>query len=95
VRFWVILYVSVCLAIQYFHMEHFKNTQMFVYNTKCIIVIHILWQYIITPVFHKLKKSAFFQINDLSILASINKNNTYYRPFFMLKFVTDFQVGQQ
>jgi hypothetical protein len=39
--------------------------------------------------------SALFQTNDLSILASINENNTYYRPFLTLKDVTDLQAGQQ
>jgi hypothetical protein len=39
--------------------------------------------------------SALFQMNDLSILASINENNMYYRPFLMLKNVTDLQAGQQ
>jgi hypothetical protein len=37
--------------------------------------------------------SALFQMNDFSILASINENNTYYRPFLMLKNVTDLQAG--
>jgi hypothetical protein len=38
---------------------------------------------------------ALFQLDDLSILASINENNTYYRPFLTLKNVTALQAGQQ